>query len=129
MTSPRIHLRLAASAATLALALSGGCSTSDSNAEARDESAASPAVEPYDGYLDSMAVLGHSGATGEGAGGPESSWATGTNRDVNSVYLRILSKHDAIEGHAFNLAEGGADLGEIYHQAESAVRRDPAPEL
>lgn len=50
------------------------------------------------GYHNSIAVLGHSGATGgETSDAPlpgievrENSWPTGTNPVVNSLYLRIL---------------------------------------
>jgi hypothetical protein len=141
MASIRTAVRLpAALAATLSLALLGGCSGSDPDAEANGDSAASsaspavsssPAAEPYHGYPDSMAVLGHSGATGEGSGGGslQNNWATGENPEVNSVYLRLLKENEAVEGNASNLAQGGADLGRIYEQALTAVTLDPAPEL
>jgi hypothetical protein len=106
-----------------------------SGPEDTDVPSASQAPTPYTGYPDSIAVLGHSGATGEGSGGEpgvevrENSWATGTNPAVNSVYLRILQANKAIEGHANNLAEGGADLAKIHEQAKAAVALDPAPQL
>src|SRR4051812_5374581 len=63
----------------------------------------------YIAYPSSIAVLGHSGATGEnsdpGRPGVEvraNSWATGTNPAVKSVYLRILAQHAGIKGHNVN---------------------------
>jgi hypothetical protein len=83
-----------------------------------------------------MAVLGHSGATGESSDpnqlGVEvraNSWATGTNPDVQSIYLRILAKNPAIKGHNTNLAQGGATVDDFLLQAEEAVKLQPKPEL
>ena len=92
---------------------------------------------PHKGYPSSIAVLGHSGATGEssdpslplGTDAPENSWATGTNPDVNSVYLRILEENPAIGGNNFNLAEGGSTVDDLGIQAGEAVRLEPTPEL
>jgi hypothetical protein len=137
MTSLRTVLALVAMSLVAALA---GCSSPEPDAEAGTESATStnastsrsPAGEPYQGYPDSMAVLGHSGATGEGSGlggSLQNNWATGENPDVNSVYLRLLEQNPVVEGHTHNLAQGGADLSRIYEQALAAVKLDPAPEL
>jgi hypothetical protein len=143
MTKP-LHLPGPAAVAGIVLSLvlvGSGCSGSESGTDAGGDPATSPqtsappTAQPYTGYPDSIAVLGHSGATGEGSGGDpgvevrENSWATGTNRDVNSVYLRILQHNEAIKGHAYNLAQGGANLSVINAQAEAAVELDPAPEL
>ena len=90
---------------------------------------------PYTGYPDSMVVLAHSGATGEGSEGTpgvevrENSWATGTNPAVNSVYQRLLELNPAIEGNAENLARGGATVEDLVSQAHEAVRLDPRPQL
>ena len=54
----------------------------------------------HGGYPNSIAVLGHSGATGESSDpnkplhyeARENSWATGTNPAVKSLYLRLLSR-------------------------------------
>jgi hypothetical protein len=66
-------------------------------------------------YPDSMAILGHSGATGEDSDPAKphvevraNSWATGTNPAVNSVYQRILAHNPKIAGHNANLARAGA---------------------
>ena len=68
--------------------------------------AAAPAPKPTPGYPSSIAILGHSGSTGEDSD-PEqphveiraNSWATGTNPRVNSVYARLLARNPAIRGH------------------------------
>src|SRR4051812_17085364 len=143
MTSPRsTHCSFGVLIAMLAAAVLGACSESDP--EAAPDPSASPAgtnspaveaVEPYEGYPDSMAVLGHSGAMALGSGNPDgngslqNNWATGSNPDVDSVYIRLLSENDAIDGNAHNLATVGADLPQIYEQAKAAVDLEPAPEL
>jgi hypothetical protein len=144
MTSPRATLRpLGVLVALLTSVVLGGCSGPDPGAE--PDAAASPAetgssptveaVDPYDGYPDSMVVLGHSGATGVGSGDPDgqgslpNNWATGSNPKVNSIYLRLQGNNDAIEGNAHNLAQNGADLPLIYEQAKAAINLEPAPEL
>lgn len=88
------------------------------------------------GYPNAMAVLGHSGATGEssdperpGLEVRENSWATGTNPAVKSVYQRILAKNPGIQGHASNLARGGATVLDLVRQARLAVKLAPKPQL
>ena len=60
-------------------------------------------------------AIGHSGLTGENSdpdrpGQPalENSWATGTNPEVNSIYLRLVEVQPETEGHVANTAVGGA---------------------
>jgi hypothetical protein len=97
---------------------------------------AASAAHAYARYPDSIAVLGHSGATGENSD-PSSpgldvranSWATGTNPEVDSVYLRILARHPAIADREVNLAEGGATVQRLVAQAREAVSLTPLPEL
>ena len=88
------------------------------------------------GYPSSMAVLGHSNATGEDSDPAQphaviraNSWATGTNPAVNSIYLRILAKNPAIKGHNFNLAQPSATVDALLLQARQAVTLKPKPEL
>ena len=95
-----------------------------------------PSANAYVGYPNSIAVLGHSGATGENSDpsrpGVEvraNSWATGTNPAVNSVYLRILAKNPAIKGHNVNLARGSATVHVLVRQAQRAVALEPKPDL
>ena len=60
-------------------------------------------------------AIGHSGLTGENSDPDrpfqpalENSWATGTNPDVDSVYLRLIDERPDTEGHVANTAVGGA---------------------
>ena len=124
MTSRRLSaiatLTLVASAAALA-----GCGGSDSEPRARTNAATGTSAATSTptrrqrarkwtrGYPDSITVLGHSGSTGEnsdpdqpGVEVRENSWATGTNPEVDSLYLRILEHNPAIEGHAIALFRG-----------------------
>jgi hypothetical protein len=85
-------------------------------------------------YPDSIAVIGHSFATGEGVTGPRAfrvrnSWITGDTSAVQSLYSRILARNPAIRGNKFNLARGGADVAEMLLQARKAITMKPAPEL
>lgn len=59
----------------------------------------------------------------------ENSWATGTNPDVNSVYLRLVELRPETEGHFANTAVGGAPASALVDQARSALNVVPAPEL
>src|SRR5688572_30402943 len=59
-------------------------------------------------------AIGHSGLTGENSDSErpfqpalENSWATGTNPEVNSIYLRLSEVHPETEGHVANTAVGG----------------------
>src|SRR3954465_9732740 len=115
------------------------CGSSDSGSAA-PTAKANPAPAPTDhwtkGYPNGVAVLGHSGSTGEGSDpnqpGVEvraNSWATGTNPDVNSVYLRILAHNPAIKGHNENYARGGADVDALAEEASLLLREDPKPDL
>jgi len=88
------------------------------------------------GYPSSMAVLGHSNATGEDSDPAQphvviraNSWATGTNPAVNSVYLKILARNPSIKGHNFNLAQPGATVDDLLIQAQQAVELKPTPGL
>jgi lysophospholipase L1-like esterase len=52
---------------------------------------------------------------------PENSWATGTNKTVNSYYLRLLALNPGISGHNNNDAASGAKMSGLNGQAEKAV--------
>ena len=89
-----------------------------------------------EGYPNSIAVLGHSQATGEssdpdqpGVEVRENSWATGTNPTVDSLYLRLLSHNPDIEGNNTNLAQGGATVDELALQADELLGTESRPEL
>lgn len=87
--------------------------------------------------LDSIAVLGHSGATGVGtnpsepyADAPENSWATGENPAVKSIYQRLLADHPAMEGHNYNVAVNGSTAGAMRAQLRELLRTaDPLPDV
>lgn len=88
------------------------------------------------GYPSSIVVLAHSGATGENSDPKQpgievrgNSWATGTNPDAQSLYLRILAKNPAIEGNNVNLAHGSATVQDLVVMAGQAVDLDPQPDL
>ena len=55
------------------------------------------------------------------------SWATGTNRTVDSQYLRILAHNPAVRGHAYNFAEAHAETGpgmsDLAFQAAGAISK------
>ena len=124
----RLTLRRPPMTATVSFATVALLGLFASAAPAVGERAASPA------YPDSIAVVGHSFATGEGVSGPRAfrirnSWITGDTTAVQSLYSRILARNPAIRGNKFNLAIGGADVASMLLQAQKAVTIKPAPEL
>ncbi|HKG02311.1 MAG TPA: SGNH/GDSL hydrolase family protein [Conexibacter sp.] len=52
---------------------------------------------------------------------PQNSWATGTERTVNSFYLRIRERNRGIEGRLFNDARSGARMSDLPGQATTAA--------
>jgi hypothetical protein len=96
---------------------------------------AAPASAP-DTWPLSIAALGHSGLTGynsdpdkPGQDAKTNSWATGTNPDVNSVYLRALDQSPALEGHFLNAAVSGSNVDDLPAQVEVALQQEPVPDL
>jgi hypothetical protein len=127
-TLHRVALGRVTVAATLTFAAMAMVGLSASAAPAVGTQIAAPA------YPDSIAVIGHSFATGEGVSGPRAfrirnSWITGDVPAVQSLYSRILARNPAIRGNKFNLALGGADVAAMLLQARKAVTIKPAPEL
>jgi lysophospholipase L1-like esterase len=113
--------------------------TSVAPAAGDETSASSTAVEVAraTGRFDAIAVVGHSGATGV-ASDPDSpmesvnanSWATGDNPEVDSIYLRLLEDHPALEGHNYNLSANGADIDQMLGQAAAlSTVEGPLPDL
>jgi hypothetical protein len=89
-----------------------------------------PATEPYTGFPGSLAVLGHSQATGENTEPYEgdiknNTWASGTNPEVESVYQRLLARNPQIRDHVFNYARSSASIWAIASQAEQAGAEHP----
>jgi len=73
-------------------------------------------------------AIGHSGLTGEnsdpnnpGQEARENSWATGTNPEVNGIYIyrRLISVRPETDDHVANTAQGGAP------RRHSRTRREP----
>jgi hypothetical protein len=75
-------------------------------------------------YPKSMAALGDSLTLAYATiGGEDNSWSTGGNPKVRSQYVRILAAQPSIKGHAYNLAESGADLVAMKGQARRAIAK------
>lgn len=142
MTGQSLFRGIVGSAAVAAIALAGCGEQEPSHSVAKAAIATvgsgseASLSSPTAGYPSSIAVLGHSGATGEDSDPSQphveiraNSWATGTNPAVNSVYLRILAKNPAIKNHNFNLAQGGATVDQLIVQAHEAVALTPRPQL
>lgn len=78
--------------------------------------------------FDSIAVIGHSGATGTVSDprnpfrdANENSWATGDNPKVESIYQRLLATRPAMKGHNYNGAVGGSTVHDLADQIDSVV--------
>jgi hypothetical protein len=133
--------------ATLALAACGSddssssdvgpaASTSATTGPATAEPAATgPTSLDRTPELDAIGVIGHSGATGYNSDGqdhdvPANSWVTGTNPEVDSVYLRLLADHPALEGHNWNQAVSGSSVTSLMDQAQALLTYDdPVPDI
>jgi hypothetical protein len=124
------HRRMAAAVFVAATSLVTSACFQSSGADARSGPLAEANAQPSP-WPSAMVVLGHSGVNGEGTpGNPlDNSWAAGSNPDVDSVYLRILQRQPAIDGHATNLAQSGATVADVELQVAQALELDPAPEL
>jgi hypothetical protein len=87
--------------------------------------------------LDSIAVIGHSGATGTMSNPDdpinnayENSWATGDNPEVRSIYHRLLATHPALEGHHYNEAVNGTGVTDLADQVDDlAETAEVVPDL
>jgi len=83
-----------------------------------------------------LIVIGHSGATGynsdptkQGTDARENSWASGTNRDVQSIYGRLLAIDPGIEGKVVNTAVDGSHVYDLDGQLDEALKQQPSPRL
>jgi lysophospholipase L1-like esterase len=136
MARPR-HL---AAGGILLAALISGCGDSHDRATAPTTPTTPTSAASSQGAatpeLDSMVVLGHSGTTGydsdpkqPGADVRENSWATGTNPKVDSIYLRLLADHPALEGHATSLGVDGSTVDDLAAQVDAMMELDPLPDV
>ena len=128
----RRTITVAAVLGVVALAAGGG--SADPLDATATSSAATTTTGPDSPYPDSIVVLGHSGATGansdnRGLDVKANSWATGTNPEVNSIYLRVLELNPNVAGHNVNLALDGSEVDDLLRQAASALELYPLPEL
>ena len=91
--------------------------------QARAAAPTPTAADP--GMPNSIAVLGDSMSVATGINvipsvtQPESSWSTGTNSSVNSLYQRILALNPGISGKNRNMAANGEDMTDAPAQANS----------
>ena len=136
--------------ATLTLVASGaaltGCGGSGSESASKEpKPAASTPAETAtpgperkwtNGYPNSIAVLGHSGSTGENSDPKQpgvevraNSWATGTNPEVDSLYSRILEQNPAIKSHNLAFSEGSAGIDQVAEQADELLLTEPKADL
>lgn len=80
-------------------------------------------------YPNSIAATGDSitrafnGGCGAFRDCPENSWATGTNRAVNSFYERIVAGNPAARGNLFNDARSGARMTHLREQVRRAIEQ------
>lgn len=80
-------------------------------------------------YPNSIAATGDSitrafnGGCGAFRDCPENSWATGTNRAVNSFYERIVAGNAAARGNLFNDARSGARMTHLREQVRRAIEQ------
>ncbi|MEO8263052.1 MAG: hypothetical protein ABI566_10835 [Pseudolysinimonas sp.] len=95
-----------------------------------------PVPNGMDRWPTAMVVLGHSGATGFNSDpdkpnqdAKENSWATGTNKDVLSVYQRAVVQSPALSGHAYNEAVSGSNVHDLPAQVDAALAEDRLPDL
>lgn len=91
--------------------------------QARAAAPTPTAADP--GMPNSIAVLGDSMSVATGINvipsvtQPESSWSTGTNSSVNSLYRRILALNPGINGKNRNKAANGEDMTDAPSQANA----------
>ena len=111
----------------------GGSGPADRSGQAGVSSAPARATA----RLDSVAVMGHSGATGTltdpddpTRDATENSWATGENPRVRSIYLRLAETHPALVGHSYNVAVDGSTVDALPAQLERLLEvADPLPDV
>ena len=125
------------------VACSGGEPDNGAATEGGASTAVSPTTSPgpvsptATARLDSIAVMGHSGATGTltdpddpTRDATENSWATGDNPQVRSIYLRLAETHPAMRGHGYNVAVDGSTVDNLQDQLGRLLQvADPLPDV
>jgi hypothetical protein len=134
---------VAASTLALAVVLTGGCAGEEPDgsvgaAQGRDTTTSrTTTTSPADAdHPRGVIAFGHSALTGLSAdpdrpqeNSPKSSWATGTDPKVDSVYLRLVKVRPETQGSVANTAENGAKAATLQAQAEAALDQVPFPAL
>ncbi|MFD4527379.1 SGNH/GDSL hydrolase family protein [Streptomyces sp. NPDC058470] len=120
-----------AAAALLGIA---GCDASGGNSSAPEGTTANgrPSPKPtpaWDRSPESVAAIGDSITRGFDACAvlsdcPEASWATGSDKEVNSLAVRLLGTAGAAE-HSWNYAVTGARMADLPGQMAQAVTEKP----
>ena len=119
----------------MTVVVAAGCSSSASSSSPSGRTEATVASQAADlAHPVGVVAIGHSGLTGEGTGQPlqavpAKSWATGSDPQVNSVYLRMVAVLPETKGHVANTATGGAPASALTSQAQQALDTVPAPAL
>src|SRR3954452_3508001 len=116
---------------------SGGTDAASSKTSTRITSTSpSPSSTAGTGPVRGLIAIGHSGLTGEnsdprqpGLPATQNSWATGSSRRVDSVYLRMAAALPETRGHVANAATGGAPVELLASQAQAALATVPNPAL
>ncbi len=139
---PRALRGLAVVALVVTLAGCGGDSTagqvpSPSSASTTAVAGSASPTPVTTEALDSIAVMGHSGATGTmsdpkdpSRDAHENSWATGENPAVRSIYLRLAQTHPAMQGHNYNVAVNGTAVDNLVPQLDTLLQQaDPLPDV
>jgi hypothetical protein len=126
----------AASVGSAAASAAPPGSSSPSATPSQLTASATPSANPSVDLAHPVGIIaiGHSGLTGEGTGEMSqplkaNSWATGTDPQVDSVYLRMVAALPETEGHVSNTAVGGAPASTLSSQARAALVNVPAPAL
>ena len=131
------HQLLAAGLLACTVALATGCSGGQSAQPVDAATPSRPSTPPADAqHPRGVIAFGHSALTGLSAdadrpqeNAPESSWATGTNPAVDSVYLRLVKVRPETQGSVANTAENGAKSATLPAQAKAALGQVPFPAL
>ncbi|MFE6972797.1 SGNH/GDSL hydrolase family protein [Streptomyces sp. NPDC057682] len=131
---PRTALAALAAMSLLGGAVLTGCDSgpgeTTKGAAAGEARRPAPAPPVWNRSPDSVAAVGDSITRGFDACSvladcPEASWATGTDREVRSLAVRLLGASGA-QAHSWNHARTGARIAELPEQIARAAEEGPA---